>query len=128
MVVFMSLSSLTARSPLEQVSFPDVLKPDRAVVQSANTAGKEYVVRNIYFKFCSCDCKWADEGNMCKHQVKALLVRGHEGGEIVQQLGTKFGSQFDGIAPLKETIQDPSVLDALPPLEDDFVGLEIDGM
>ena len=36
---------------------------------------------------------------MCKHQVNALLVKGHAGGTIVEQMGTRFGSNFDGILP-----------------------------
>lgn len=38
---------------------------------------------------------------MCKHQLKALLVKGHSGG-VLMQLGTRFGSQYDRIDDLKQ--------------------------
>ena len=87
-----------------QVSFPDPEMPNCAVVKSTSTAGKEHVVRNIYSNFPSCDCEWADQGNMCKHQIKALLMRGHEGGLIVQQLGTRFGSEMGGMSHLDSNL------------------------
>ena len=74
-------------------------------------------MRNIYSKFPSCDCEWAFQGNMCKHQVKALLLRGHSEGVIAQQLGTRFGSNFDGIEPPQSLDIVPLPLDELPFLE-----------
>lgn len=84
-----------------QVTFLDPALPNQAHVKSAKTPGKEYVVRNIYSNFPSCSCKWAEQGNTCKHQLKALLVRGHDDGVLVQQLGTRFGSSMDGISHLE---------------------------
>jgi hypothetical protein len=84
----------------EQVCFPDSQDPNRAVVKSLKPDGKEYNVRNIYSNFPTCNCKWADQGNMCKHQLKALLVKGVLGGVLAQQLGSRFGGQGGGIEHL----------------------------
>ncbi|CAM6117684.1 unnamed protein product [Calypogeia fissa] len=87
-----------------QVSFPFEDMPNCAIVQSSEGNGKEYTVRNIYSNFPSRSCEWAEqEGNMCKHQLKALLIKGHQGGVLVQQLGTRFGSQFGGIDHLQDS-------------------------
>lgn len=86
-----------------QVCFPDPRLPNQAVVRSLKPDGKEHVVRNIFSNFPSCDCKWAEEGNMCKHQLKALLFRGYDGGVLVQQLGSRFGSLMGGISHLDST-------------------------
>jgi hypothetical protein len=42
---------------------------------------------------------------MCKHQCRALIVKGHKAGCIVQQLGTCIGSQWEGLRPLEEQEQ-----------------------
>lgn len=43
------------------------------------------------------------EQNMCKHQIKALLMKGVQGGVLVQQLGTRFGSFMSGISHLQHS-------------------------
>jgi hypothetical protein len=83
-----------------QVIFPNPKRGYRAVVESVKSKGKLYTVRDIYSKFPSCDCKWADQGNFCKHQFKALLVRHHKEGNIVEALGTNLGFVFSGLAPI----------------------------
>lgn len=49
-----------------------------------------------------CDCSWAVRGNMCKHQCKALMCKGHQGGSIIQQHGTWAGSQYEGLVHDKD--------------------------
>jgi hypothetical protein len=58
-------------------------------------------VRNIYSKFGSCNCKWSEQGNTCKHQIWALIHVGQEFGEIFQQLGTLAGSIHAGLHPVE---------------------------
>lgn len=75
---------------------------NKALVTSSTKDGKDHVVQNILSKFPSYDCECVNQGNMCKHQLKVLLVRGVHSGVLVQQLGTKFGSEMNGIAHLDE--------------------------
>lgn len=94
----------------DQVSFPFDDQPNKALVRSCTQDGVQYTVRNIYSDFPTCDCHWAEEGNMCKHQLRALMKKGHEPGVLVQQLGSRFGSEFGGIHHL---LPQPSSLPSL---------------
>ena len=45
-----------------------------ALVTSKTTAGKLYIVYNPDCEWGCCDCMWAMKGNICKHQVKVLMM------------------------------------------------------
>ncbi|KAL3701242.1 hypothetical protein R1sor_019264 [Riccia sorocarpa] len=72
-----------------------------ATVQNCSDADRVYLVEDIYNNSPSCNCPWGVHGNMCKHQVKALLLVGHSPGLVVQMLGTNFGGQFAGMEQLR---------------------------
>ena len=45
-----------------------------ALVTSKNNAAKSYSVYNPYCEWGCCDCAWAMKGNVCKHQIKVLMI------------------------------------------------------
>ena len=83
-----------------QVSFVPNSHPLRAFVTSCQAHDKKYEVYNVGSNFPTCSCPWAEEGNMCKHQLKCLLLKGWDPGFLVQQLGSLDGSEFGGICHL----------------------------
>lgn len=66
-----------------QIIFPNLNRPQQALFTSLKPNKPQHLIHNIYSTLPSCDCKWANEGNICKHQLKALLVKGHSGGLLV---------------------------------------------
>ncbi len=85
------------------MTFPDPEKPNRAEVINPKSK-KKYIVRDCYSMLPSCNCPWAVQGNICKHQCKALMCKGHQGGSIIQQCGTWSGSQYQGIRPIDQSM------------------------
>jgi hypothetical protein len=83
------------------VTFPNIDKPHFAEVTNPKTK-KTYSVHNIYSMLPTCDCAWSKQGNFCKHQCKAMMVKGHEAGSIVQQCGTRAGSKWEGLVAVEE--------------------------
>ena len=45
-----------------------------ALVTSMNNAAKLYSVYNPECEWGCCDCMWALKGNICKHQIKVLMI------------------------------------------------------
>ena len=45
-----------------------------ALVTSKNNAAKVYSVYNPDCEWGCCDCAWALKGNICKHQIKVLMI------------------------------------------------------
>ncbi|KAL3691667.1 hypothetical protein R1sor_005318 [Riccia sorocarpa] len=41
---------------------------------------------------CSCTCGFSIQGNVCKHQIKCLLVAGYSEVELLHMLGVKWGT------------------------------------
>ncbi|KAL5708201.1 hypothetical protein ACHQM5_019021 [Ranunculus cassubicifolius] len=54
-----------------------VLENGKSVkVISQHSREKVHTVRNIGSEFATCDCKWAELGNLCKHVIKASCMYG----------------------------------------------------
>jgi hypothetical protein len=94
---------------LLQVTFPNPEKPNFAEVISPKS-GIKYTIRDCYSMIPSCDCPWSEQGNMCKHQCKALISKGHQGGSIIQQCGTWAGSQYGGMRPIEQLLDNSHLL------------------
>lgn len=67
------------------------------------------VIANLCFDAIS-NLEKTNLGNMCKHQIKALFVRGHSGGVLVQQLGTRARTKMSGIYHLHSNINGQQLL------------------
>ncbi|KAL3684714.1 hypothetical protein R1sor_002736 [Riccia sorocarpa] len=66
------------------------------VCQSSSKPGVFYTITDWGTPDSRCTCQMASEGNLCKHEVKALLMDGVTETEIVQTMGRKFGSVAGG--------------------------------
>lgn len=42
-----------------------------------------YKLRNVDCEWACCDCEWAMKGNICKHQIKVMLVNGLHAYKVV---------------------------------------------
>jgi hypothetical protein len=74
-----------------------------AKVISCLDPSKVYEVQNIYSNIAACNSPWEKKGNICKHQVKALLLKELQDGIIAQKLGTNYGSIWGGVSHLDST-------------------------
>jgi hypothetical protein len=88
-------------SSMFKITFPNPNKPNFVQVTTTKS-NKTYMIQNVYSMIPTCDCPWAKQGNMCKHQCKALMVKGHAGGLIIKQFGSKAGSKFEGMECIEE--------------------------
>ncbi|KAL3701153.1 hypothetical protein R1sor_019175 [Riccia sorocarpa] len=82
-----------------------------------------------------CSCGWAVQGNVCKHQIKVLLLAGYTELELLKKLGIKYGTVAGGFENLIHTsattdedvlnmeihMPDDNPVDDVPPSQ---VGLE----
>jgi hypothetical protein len=69
-----------------------------ALVSSRNNAEKLYTVYNPDCEWGCCDCLWAMKGNICKHQIKVLMML-HPGlaeGTITRYCGSLAGTKEGG--------------------------------
>ncbi|KAL3699403.1 hypothetical protein R1sor_017425 [Riccia sorocarpa] len=64
-----------------------------ATVISTRDPSVRYTVYNSDTEWACCDCEWARRGNMCKHQVKLLIMKGVIGGGAVQTYASRVGAQ-----------------------------------
>jgi hypothetical protein len=84
-----------------------------ALVTSCNNAKKLYTVYNPDCEWGCCDCLWALKGNICKHQIKVLMML-HPGlaertitrycGSLA---GTKEGGRGNMLDPYEQYPDDP---------------------
>ncbi|KAI5060868.1 hypothetical protein GOP47_0023373 [Adiantum capillus-veneris] len=58
--------------------------PRHARVFSMSKQLHSYTVRNADTEWATCECDWAFRGNMCKHQVKVMILAGFDIKTIVQ--------------------------------------------
>lgn len=61
--------------PDDHVGFYDD-DPRHARVFSMTNQLRFYVVHNADIEWATCDCDWALRGNLCKHQVKVMMMVG----------------------------------------------------
>lgn len=113
-IVMSSVQAATHHMTDSMVTFPNPLNPNFALCNSKSLLGVQFSVTDVFSKFPSCNCRWAEEGNMCKHQIKALLMKGVSGGVLVQQLGSRFGSSIAGISHLKPPAENIPVQSNMP--------------
>jgi len=69
-----------------------------ALVTSKNNASKLYFVYNPDCEWGCCDCVWALKGNICKHQIKVLMMLhpSHAEGTITRYCGSLAGTAEGG--------------------------------
>ncbi|KAI5070538.1 hypothetical protein GOP47_0014881 [Adiantum capillus-veneris] len=70
--------------PDGHVTFVDTSK-GVALVESISSPGQGYTVFNTDCEWACCTCKWAEQGNICKHQIKVMLMRGDTQASLVKQ-------------------------------------------
>ncbi|CAM6085123.1 unnamed protein product [Calypogeia fissa] len=68
-----------------------------ATVLSPEDSNIHYTVYNPDTEWALCNCEWARHGNMCKHQVKILIMKGVIGHRAVQTYNTRVGAQQGGL-------------------------------
>ncbi|BBN19715.1 hypothetical protein MPTK1_8g13000 [Marchantia polymorpha subsp. ruderalis] len=120
-----------ASIPDSNVSVPLEHEKVAATVISTKDPSVRYTVYNPDTEWACCDCEWARRGNMCKHQVKLLIMKGVIGGRAVQTYGSRIGAQqgvlnclfLDHDKPVKEHVSLPTSTSNSTPcdldLEDD---------
>ncbi|KAL3687890.1 hypothetical protein R1sor_014199 [Riccia sorocarpa] len=99
--------------------------PDSSVLEQSNVDGKEVVwIRSVSDPSRihevvgwnsdkgGCTCGWAVQGNVCKHQIKILLMAGYTEMELLSKLGIKYGTVSGGFDNLVHTV-DMTEADAL---------------
>lgn len=60
-----------------------------------------YFVHDAAGEWASCTCAWSEQGNLCKHQVKCLiLLEGKTEDQIVQVCGSLVGTSRGGLEAL----------------------------
>ena len=52
--------------------------PRHARVFSMTRQLHYYIVRNADIEWATCECDWALRGNMCKHQIKVMMLAGFD--------------------------------------------------
>ena len=78
-----------------------------ALVTSKSTASKVYLVYNPDSEWGCCDCAWALKGNICKHQVKVLLML-HPSlaeGTITRYCGSLAGTREGGRGNMLDPVE-----------------------
>ncbi|KAL3679156.1 hypothetical protein R1sor_022112 [Riccia sorocarpa] len=99
--------------------------PDSSVLEQSNVDGKEVAwIRSVSDPSRihevvgwnsdkgGCTCGWAVQGNVCKHQIKILLMAGYTEMELLSKLGIKYGTISGGFDNLVHTV-DMTEADAL---------------
>jgi hypothetical protein len=78
-----------------------------ALVTSKTNANKKYTVYNPDCEWGCCDCLWAIKGNICKHQIKVLMMlhpRLAEG-TITRYCGSLAGTREGGRGNMLEPVE-----------------------
>ncbi len=45
-----------------------------------------YKLRNVDCEWACCECEWALKGNLCKHQIKVMIVNGLHSDKVVPKM------------------------------------------
>ena len=95
-----------ARSiPDSHVTLPS-LPDEPALVQSSSHPGTLYQVLNPLTNWACCECPWAQQGNICKHQLKVIAMQTHASEiQLMQRLGTFKGQANGGMQALQTSLQ-----------------------
>ena len=78
-----------------------------ALVTSKSNAGKLYTVYNPDCEWGCCDCLWAMKGNICKHQIKVLMML-HPSlaeGRITRYCGSLAGTSEGGRGNMLDPVE-----------------------
>ena len=91
---------MQARSiPDEDVELPH--SPDGPAFVVSSQRAFTYEVEAPTTKWAGCNCNWARGGDICKHQLKVImLMMGHSEIDLAQLLGSRFGRTDGGMAAL----------------------------
>ncbi|KAL3692757.1 hypothetical protein R1sor_006408 [Riccia sorocarpa] len=73
--------------------------------QSQSKPGGFYIISERDSGVPRCTCSQSSLGNLCKHEVKVLMMDGVSETQIVKSLGRKFGSEVGGLQNLRHQVQ-----------------------
>jgi hypothetical protein len=107
---------LVINSVLQSLKIPDscVSLPTEAGQLALVTLSKRphvrYAVYNPDTEWASCECVYAQKGNLCKHQIKVLRMMKPElaDGTIVKVCGTLYGTRVGGVSALRRPLSPPA--------------------
>lgn len=112
-------SILRARKiPDEDVTLPE-MDGDTALVTSTDHRHLRYTVHNPGSEMAVCNCVWAQRGNMCKHNVKVVMMMNPDvaEGTIARFCGRLAGSVTGGLNQLltPQRVQVPTMTESNTP-------------
>ncbi|KAL3677201.1 hypothetical protein R1sor_027149 [Riccia sorocarpa] len=68
-------------------------------VKSQTNPEKVHEIVSFDTELAACTCPQATQGNICKHQIKCLLMQGHTEADLLHRLGTRLGTVDGGLSP-----------------------------
>ncbi|KAL3696718.1 hypothetical protein R1sor_010794 [Riccia sorocarpa] len=98
-----------ARSiPDNMVTIEQLDERNCGFVRSVSNPDKVHEIVGFDTDTAACTCPQGTQGNICKHQIKCLLLQGHTETSLQRRLGSSMGTISGGLTELSEEPSDPA--------------------